>query len=120
MKKILIVEDNVMNMDLLIQLLEEQYEVITAKDGAEGLKLAIEAKPDLILMDMKLPVMNGWETTRKIKSHDLTKHIPVIGISSHAMSSDAEKAFAIGCDDYLTKPLDDMLLYEKLEQYLAD
>ena len=120
MKKILIVEDNVLNMDLLIQLLEEKYEVITAKDGSEGLKLAVEAKPDLILMDMKLPVMNGWETTRRIKAHDLTKHIPVIGLSSHALSSDTEKAFEMGCDDYLTKPLDDELLFEKLEQYLAD
>lgn len=120
MKKILIVEDNVLNMDLLIQLLEEQYEVITALNGSEGFQLALEAQPDLILMDMKLPVMNGWETTRKIKEHDLTKHIPVIGISSHAMSSDAEKAFAIGCDAYLTKPLDDMLLYEKLKQFLGD
>lgn len=120
MKKILIVEDNVMNMDLLFQLLEEQYEVIKAKDGAEGLRLAIEVKPDLILMDMKLPVMNGWETTSKIKAHELTKHIPVIGISSHAMSSDTEKAFEIGCDAYLTKPLDDMLLFEKLKQFLGD
>lgn len=121
MKKILIVEDNALNMDLLIQLLEEQqYEVITAINGSEGWRLALEAKPDLILMDMKLPVMNGWETTRKIKEHELTKHIPVIGISSHAMSSDAEKAFAIGCDDYLTKPLDDMLLFEKLKQHLGE
>lgn len=120
MKKILIVEDNVLNMDLLIQLLEEKYDVIQAKDGAEGFQLAIESKPDLILMDMKLPVMNGWETTRKIKSHDLTKHIPVIGLSSHAMSSDLEKAFAFGCDEYLTKPLDEMILYEKLIEYLGE
>lgn len=120
MKKILVVEDDVLNMDLLVQLLEDKYEVIVAKDGAEGLWLAIEAKPDLILMDMKLPVMNGWETTRKIKAHDLTKHIPVIGLSSHAMSSDMEKAFAFGCDDYLTKPLDEILLYEKLVEYLGE
>jgi CheY-like chemotaxis protein len=91
-----------------------------AKDGAEGLRLAIEAQPDLILMDMKLPVMNGWETTRKIKANDLTKHIPVIGLSSHAMSSDTEKAFAFGCDAYLTKPLDEMLLYEILDEYLGE
>jgi CheY-like chemotaxis protein len=118
MKKILIVEDMEINIDLLVQLLEDDFELVVARNGAEGLKAAIEEKPDLILMDMALPVMDGWETTQRIKSDDAIKHIPIIGISSHAMSGDAEKAIEAGCDDYLTKPLDDDLLFQKLVMYL--
>ena len=119
MKKILIVEDNELNIDLLIQLLEDDYELVTASDGEQGLRLAQQTLPDLILMDMSLPVMDGYEVTRRIKAIPALSQVVIIGLSAHAMSGDAEKAIAAGCDDYLTKPLDDDLLFEKLEQYLG-
>ena len=119
MKKILIVEDVEMNVDLLTQLLEDEYELLVANDGAEGVTKAEQDQPDLILMDMSLPVMDGYEATRHIKAQDALKHIPIIGLSAHAMSGDAEKARAAGCDDYLTKPVNDDLLFQKLEQYLG-
>lgn len=119
MKKILIVEDLEINIDLLMQLLEDEYDLLVARNGVEGLRIAAEEKPDLILMDMALPVMDGWETTRKIKSDQAIKHIPIIGLSSHAMSGDAEKAKEAGCDDYLTKPLDDELLFQKMKKFLG-
>ena len=120
MKKILIVEDVEYNLELLTQLLEEEYELITACDGEKGVAMAEQERPDLILMDMSLPTMDGWEATRRIKANDALKHIPVIGLSAHAMSGDADKASAAGCDDYLTKPLDEALLFEKLNRLLAD
>jgi CheY-like chemotaxis protein len=120
MKKILIVEDMDINVDLLVQLLEDDYELIVARNGAEGLKKATEERPDLILMDMALPIMDGWETTRRIKSDEAIKHIPIIGLSSHAMSGDAEKAKEAGCDNYLTKPLDDELLFQILAELLGE
>jgi CheY-like chemotaxis protein len=119
MKKILVVEDQELNMDLLVQLLEEEYEVLTAFDGLSGLELAGRERPDLILMDFSLPVMDGWEATRRIKADDRLKHIPIIALTAHAMVGDAHKAAACGCDDYMTKPLDEELLFEKLGQYLG-
>ncbi len=119
MKKILIVEDNELNIDLLIQLLEDEYELVTASDGEQGLELAQQTLPDLILMDMSLPVMDGYEATRRIKAIPKLSQVPVIGLSAHAMSGDADKARAAGCDDYLTKPLDNDLLFEKLEHFLG-
>jgi CheY-like chemotaxis protein len=119
MKKILIVEDVELNMELLIQLLEDDYELITATDGQSGVDRAQSDTPDLILMDMSLPVIDGWEATTKIKADAQTKNIPVIGLSAHAMQGDREKAIEAGCDDYLTKPLDDVLLLEKLQGYLS-
>lgn len=119
MKKILIVEDDEMNVELLIQLLEDDYELLVASDGLTGVSLAQEAKPDLILMDMSLPGIDGYEATRRIKADDTLKQIPVIGLSAHAMSGDAEKARAAGCDDYLTKPVNDELLFQKLTEMLG-
>jgi two-component system cell cycle response regulator DivK len=119
MKKILIVEDHELNMDLLVQLLEDEYEVLTAADGAIGLELAERERPDLILMDLSLPVMDGWEATRRLKANDALNHIPIIALTAHAMVGDAEKALACGCDDYMTKPLDEDLLFEKLGQFLG-
>lgn len=119
MKKILIVEDVDLNLDLLIQLLEDDYELATARDGAMGIEVAAAETPDLILMDMSLPVMDGWEATRAIKTNPKLSHIPVIGLSAHAMSGDRQKALAAGCSDYLTKPLDEDLLAEKLHYYLG-
>ena len=120
MKKILIVEDVEFNMDLLIQLLEDEYRLVTAEDGEKGVMLAERECPDLILMDMSLPVMDGWEATRRIKANDDLRQIPIIALTAHAMSGDEEKARAAGCDDYLAKPLDDELLFEKLDRFLGD
>ncbi len=119
MNRILVVEDQELNMDLLVQLLEEEYEVLTATDGAAGIELAQRERPDLILMDLSLPVIDGWEATRCIKGNDGLKHIPIIALTAHAMVGDAERALACGCDDYLTKPLDEALLFEKLDQFLG-
>jgi CheY-like chemotaxis protein len=120
MKKILIVEDVELNRDLLVQLLEDNYTVITAPDGAAGIALAEREHPDLILMDLSLPVIDGWEATRRIKANEALHSIPIIALTAHAMSGDAEKARACGCDDYLSKPLDEDLLFEKLTQLLGE
>lgn len=120
MKKILIVEDVAFNLDLLVQLLEENYTLITAGDGEKGVALAKSDKPDLILMDMSVPVMDGWEATRQIKADAASKHIPVVGLSAHAMGGDKEKALAAGCDAYLTKPIDEELLLSTLKKLLGE
>ena len=118
MKKILIVEDVEINRDLLEQLLEEDYELLAAEDGAAAIRLAEKENPDLILMDMSLPVMDGWEATRTIKGRDDLKRIPVIALTAHAMRGDEEKARACGCDDYLSKPVDEDLPFEKIMNLL--
>ena len=118
MHKILIVEDVEFNLDLLIQLLEDDYELITAGDGLSGVETATKERPDLILMDMSLPFLDGWEATRKLKSDSSLQHIPIIGLSAHAMNGDYEKAIEAGCDDYLTKPIDEDLLMDKLNLFL--
>lgn len=116
MKTILIVEDIDLNIDLLTQLLEDEYNLLIAKDGAQGVELARQNKPDLVLMDISLPVMDGYEATRIIRQVFLS--MPIIGLSAHAMQGDAEKARAAGCTDYLTKPIDEDLLLKKLKDYL--
>lgn len=118
MKKILIVEDVEFNLDLLVQLLEDDYDLVTAGDGQSGVETAEHEHPDLILMDMSLPVMDGWTATRKLKTDTSLQHIPVIGLSAHAMDGDHEKAVQAGCDDYLTKPIDEDMLLDKLEAFL--
>jgi len=120
MKKILVVEDVELNQDLVVQLLEDNYEVLTAVDGAEGLQIAEREHPDLILMDLSLPVIDGWEATRRLKANAALKHIPIIALSAHAMMGDAEKALQSGCDDYLSKPLDEDLLFAKLAKFLGE
>ncbi len=120
MKKILIVEDVELNRDLLVQLLEEDYAILTAADGAAGIELAERERPDLILMDLSLPVLDGWEATRRIKATRALKSIPIIALTAHAMRGDEKKARASGCDDYLSKPIDEDLLYKKLRQFLKD
>jgi CheY-like chemotaxis protein len=119
LKKILIVEDAEFNLDLLVQLLEDDYQLVSAGDGAVGVRIAEQERPDLILMDMSLPVMDGWEAARTIKNNQKLKDIPLIGLSAHAMGGDREKALAAGCDDYLTKPLDDELLLQTIEKFLG-
>lgn len=120
MKRILIVEDIAFNRDLLVQLLEDSYELLTAPDGAEGVRLAQRERPDLIIMDLSLPVIDGWEATRRIKADATLKDIPILALSSHAMRGDEEKARQCGCDDYLSKPLDEDILFEKLVQLLGE
>ena len=120
MKTILIVEDVEFDLDLLVQLLEDNYTILTASDGAAGIALAERARPDLILMDLSLPVINGWEATRRIKANAVLRAIPIIALTAHAMSGDEEKARAAGCDDYLSKPIDEDLLYTKLRTFLGD
>jgi two-component system, cell cycle response regulator DivK len=118
-KKILIVEDVDFNRDLLIQILDEDYAVVTADDGAAGVAKAAAERPDLVLMDLSLPVIDGWEATRRIKADPSTASIPVIALTAHAMSGDEEKAKAAGCDDFLTKPVDEDLLFAALRRWLA-
>jgi two-component system, cell cycle response regulator DivK len=119
MKKILIVEDVDFNRDLIVQLLEDNYEILTAADGAEGIRLAERERPDLILMDLSLPIMDGWEATRRIKANAALKHTPIIALTAHAMRGDEEKARGSGCDDYLSKPLDEDVLFAKLGKFLG-
>ena len=118
MKKVLIVEDVEINTDLLIQLLEDDYQLVTAADGAAGLEAARRERPDIILLDLSLPVIDGWEVTRRLKDDPALRHIPVIALTAHAMSGDEHKARASGCDDYLSKPIDEDLLFAKLARYL--
>jgi two-component system cell cycle response regulator DivK len=118
MANILIVEDNEMNRDMLSRRLERRgYAVTCAVDGAQGVAMAA-GLPDLILMDMSLPVVDGWEATRRLKSEDATRAIPIIALTAHAMSDDREKAMAAGCDDYDTKPIELTRLLGKIEKLL--
>ena len=121
MPKILLVEDNEMNRDMLSRRLKRRgYEVSIAVDGAEGVSMASSVTPDLILMDMSLPVMDGWEATKNIKADPQTRSIPVIALTAHAMSGDREKALQAGCDDYDTKPIELSRLLSKIKSFLGD
>jgi two-component system, cell cycle response regulator DivK len=120
MTKVLLVEDNEMNRDMLSRRLTRRgFEVVFAMDGKQGVDLARSEKPDIILMDMSLPVMDGWEATRRVKSDDATRSMPVIGLTAHAMSGDREKAIEAGCDDYDTKPIELDRLIGKIERLLG-
>ena len=119
MPKILLVEDNEMNRDMLSRrLLRRGYEVLVAEDGAAGVSMARSETPDLILMDMSLPVLDGWEATRRIKAAPETQAIPVIALTAHAMAGDEEKALGAGCDAYETKPVEFSRLLMKMEALL--
>ena len=119
MAKILLVEDNEMNRDMLSRRLKKKgYEVLIAVDGAEGVSMGISEKPDLILMDMSLPIMDGWTATGELKANPDTKSIPIIALTAHAMSGDKEKAMAAGCDDYDTKPIELDRLLSKIALFL--
>jgi two-component system, cell cycle response regulator DivK len=120
MSKILLVEDNKTNRDMLTRrLLKRGYEVVIALDGESGLSLAESEAPNLILMDMSLPILDGWEATRRLKAGSATQHIPVIALTAHAMSSDRHKALEAGCDDYDTKPIELARLLGKIDALLA-
>jgi CheY-like chemotaxis protein len=120
MAKILLVEDNEMNRDMLSRRLERRgYEVVIAVDGQQGVDLAQATSPDLILMDMSLPVIDGWEATRQLKSMERMKNVPIIALTAHAMSGDREKALEAGCNDYDTKPIELPRLLGKIEALLG-
>lgn len=121
MAKILLVEDNEMNRDMLSRRLERRgYQVLIAIDGGQGVSMACSEIPDLILMDMSLPVMDGWEATRQLKSMPATQAIPVIALTAHAMSGDREKCIQAGCDDYDTKPVEFPRLMGKIQAFLGN
>ena len=116
MTKVLIVEDNEMNRDMLSRRLQRKgFDVEIAVDGQEGLDMAASGSPDVVLMDMSLPVIDGWEATRRLKADAATKNIPVIALTAHAMEGDREKALEAGCDDYDTKPINFKRLLEKID-----
>jgi len=119
MPKILLVEDNEMNRDMLSRRLTRNgFDIAIAVDGSQGVEMATTEKPDLILMDMSLPVMNGWEATQKVKADPATSGIPVIALTAHAMNDDRDKAIAAGCDDFDTKPVDLPRLLQKIKALL--
>lgn len=116
MSRLLLVEDNDMNRDMLSRRLQRRgFEVLIAVDGEEGIQVARSERPDLILMDMSLPLLDGWETTRRLKASPSTSWIPVVALTAHAISGDREKALAAGCDEYDTKPVDIVRLLEKIQ-----
>jgi two-component system, cell cycle response regulator DivK len=120
LKTILIVEDVELNRDLLIQLLEDRYRLVVADDGEGAIERATNETPDLILMDLSLPGMDGWEVTRKLKADRSLSHIPIVALSAHAMRPHQERAMESGCDAFLTKPIDETLLFRTLARYLGD
>ncbi len=119
MSKILLVEDNEMNRDMLSRRLERKgFEILIAVDGQAGINMASSESPDLILMDLSLPIVDGWEAARQIKANPATQSIPVIALTAHAMAGDEQKALEAGCDDYDTKPINFKRLLEKIGNYL--
>jgi two-component system cell cycle response regulator DivK len=120
MAKVLLVEDNEMNRDMLSRRLERRgYQMLLALDGEQGVEMARAQKPDLILMDMSLPVMNGWDATRQLKTDPATSGIPIIALTAHAMASDEQKAREAGCDDFDTKPVELARLIGKMDRFLG-
>jgi CheY-like chemotaxis protein len=120
MKKILLVEDNEMNRDMLSRRLRRKdFEVVIAVDGQAGVAMAASETPDLILMDLSLPIIDGWEATRRLKADAATQHIPIIALTAHAMQGDEQKALEAGCNDYDTKPVNFQRLLGKIETFLG-
>ena len=119
MAKILLVEDNEMNLDMLSRrLIRRGFDVVMAVDGAQGVDMSVSEAPDLILLDMSLPVMNGWDVAQKLKADSDTSNIPIIALTAHAMGGDREKALDAGCDEYETKPIEFKRLLEKMSTFL--
>jgi len=120
MATILVIEDNEMNLDMLSRRLSKRgHTVLIATDGAQGVDMTHQHKPDLILMDMSLPIMDGWQATRIIKADSAIKHIPIIALTAHAIAGDREKCLAAGCDEYETKPIKFPELLAKIDQFLG-
>ena len=118
-KKILVVDDTEFNRDLVVQLLEDEYDMVIAENGEQAVQVTESERPDLILMDLGMPVMDGWEATRILKANDMLKQIPVIAVTSHAMVGDEIEARKAGCDDYLPKPIDEDLLIKKIKNFIG-
>jgi CheY-like chemotaxis protein len=120
MARILLIEDNEMNLDMLTRRLERRgFEILVAVDGAQGIEVVRQEKPDLILMDMSLPVMDGWEATRRLKADQELRHIPIIALTAHAIAGDRERCLAAGCDEYESKPVKFPRLLEKIQRMLG-
>jgi CheY-like chemotaxis protein len=120
MKRILVVDDNALNLELTCQVLEDDYDVLTAENGEEALAEIEKGKPDLVLMDLSMPVLDGWEATRRIRSNADTEKMPVIALSAHAIPAEIDKAMAAGCNAFVTKPVDEDELLEKIQELLKD
>ena len=121
MAKILLVEDNELNRDMLSRrLIRRGFDVTIAVDGGQGADMAVSESPDLILLDMSLPVMNGWEVAQKLKADSATRNIPIIALTAHAMGGDREKALDAGCDEYETKPVEFKRLLDKMNSFLEE
>jgi CheY-like chemotaxis protein len=121
MARILLVEDNEMNRDMLSRrLIRKGHEVLIAMDGAAAIAMTSAERPDIVLMDMSLPVVDGWEATRRLKADPLTRAVPILALTAHAMAADKDKALAAGCDDYDTKPIELPRLLEKIERLLQN
>ena len=121
MAKILLVEDNELNRDMLSRrLIRRGFDVVIAVDGGQGADMAVSESPDLILLDMSLPVMNGWEVAQKLKADSATQNIPIIALTAHAMGGDREKALDAGCDEYETKPVEFKRLLDKMNSFLEE
>lgn len=118
MKKVLVVEDNDLNMDLVTQVLEDDFDLSTARDGQEGIEQARTVRPDVILMDLSLPVLDGWEATRRLRADPELSKTPIIALSAHAAHADIERALGAGCDAYVTKPIDEDELKEAIARVL--
>ncbi len=116
--RILIVEDNPVNLDLVMQLLEDDYTLLTAEDGVSGLELAINERPDLILLDLSLPKKSGWEVCQEAREALGADCMPIVALTAHAIKGDREKALRSGFDDYVTKPIDEAVLFQTIEKYL--
>ena len=120
MAKILLVEDNEMNRDMLSRRLKKKgYDVVMAFDGQRGVEMASEETPDIILLDMSLPVMDGWDAAKHLKNNDVTKSIPIIALTAHAFSTDRNRVFEAGCNEFYTKPVKQAKLIEVIEKYLS-
>lgn len=118
-KTLLVVEDAALNRELLVQLLEDEYRLVLAGDGVEALEAVRREAPDLILMDLSLPLLDGWETTRRLKADAATVSIPIVVLSAHAMRSDEQRARDAGCDDFIAKPIDEQLLWATIRRHLG-
>lgn len=119
MKTVLIVEDNPLNLELLSQLLEDDFEILTAGDGIEAVEMGINHLPDLILMDLSLPRLDGWQAAERLRGHERTRHIPIVAVTAHAIQAELDRALAAGCDAYLTKPVDEDLLLAAVQKWTS-
>lgn len=117
--RILIVEDNPVNLDLVMQLLEDDYDLLTAEDGQSGIDIALGERPDLILLDLSLPKKSGWEVCEELKQTLGDEVMPIVALTAHAIKGDREKAIRSGFDDYITKPIDEDLLFDTVQKYLS-